>query len=479
MKAFIKLFPLILLSAFSTSLVAAEEPRPNIVFILADDMGYGDCGVYNLESKIDTPHIDQLAKEGLRFSDAHAAASTCTPSRYGLLTGINPARTGVLNTLLKRGDPIIAKDETTIASFLKDQGYITRMIGKWHLGFEMDRSGKKPALDFSKPLVGGPLDHGFDSFYGIHSSPGAAPLCYIRGREVVDRPTEKTTWKKDNQGAKSKTVKGLMAPRFVQEEVSPSFCREAVEIIREHAASKKSKPLFLYYASPIPHRPWVPSAAFKGKSKLGEYGDFVMQLDDVVEQINSALKETGLDKNTILVFTSDNGPGPRAVKAVSPFGHASAGVLRGKKSDSWEGGHRVPMIAKWPGRIEPSSVTAATVNFTDFFATLAEMLDVDLAKACPGQAEDSYSFFPVLLNPSTEHQRPAAIHGRHAIRDGDWKLISSARHEDAAKVKRSRFGLYNLADDIAEQNDVSQTYPERAKRLFTEFRKFAESRKLK
>jgi arylsulfatase A len=191
------------------------------------------------------------------------------------------------------------------------------------------------------------------------------------------------------------------------------------------------------------------------------------------------LKETGLDKDTLLIFTSDNGPGPIAVKEMSALKHASAGVLRGKKSDSWEGGHRVPMIAKWPGRIEPSSVTDATVNFTDFFATLAEMLDVDLPTSYPGQKEDSYSFFPVLLDPSTEHQRPAAIHGRHAIRDADWKLISSARHEDAARIKRSRFELYNLAEDIAEQNDVSQSHPETVKRLFTEFKEFANSRKLK
>ena len=182
----------------ATAAVATPLSKPNIIIILADDMGYGDCGVYNSESKIKTPHIDQLAEEGLLFTDAHAAASTCTPSRYGLLTGTNPVRTGVLNTLLGRGDPIIAENEKTITSMLKDQGYATRMIGKWHLGFETDKSGKRPVLDFSKPLMGGPLDRGFDSFYGMHSSAGAPPLCFIRDRRVVAFPTEKGIIKKYN-----------------------------------------------------------------------------------------------------------------------------------------------------------------------------------------------------------------------------------------------------------------------------------------
>jgi arylsulfatase A-like enzyme len=278
----------------------------------------------------------------------------------------------------------------------------------------------------------------------------------------VEEPTSTLSFQKE-RGGKSTTVTASASPGFSLEETSPLFCRKAVEIIREHAASKQKNPLFLYYASPIPHEPWVPSKQFQGKSTVGRYGDFVMQLDDVVGQINGALKETGLDRNTLLVFTSDNGPGPDAVRVMSEHEHASAGVLRGKKSDSWEGGHRVPLIAKWPGRIEPASVTDATVNFTDVFATLAEMLELDLTQSYPGQAIDSHSFFAVLLDPSTKHQRPAAIHGRHAIRDGDWKLISSARHEDAARVKRSRFELYSLADDIGEQNDVSQSHPETVK----------------
>jgi len=469
------LFPVLGVAVVLFVAQASMAERPNIIVILADDMGYGDVGAYNPDSKISTPNIDQLAKEGLRFTDAHSAGSTCTPSRYGLLTGINPARTGVLNTLLSRGTPIVDDDEPTIASLLKEQGYITKMIGKWHLGFQMDAKGK---FDFSQQLMGGPMDHGFDSFFGIHSSPGASPLCYIRGSHVVALPTEKGTVQKYRGEGTLVEVPVRMSPGYRPEEASPTFCREAIEIIREHAASKETQPLFLYYASPLPHQPWVPNAAFKGKSAVGDYGDFIMQLDDGVGQINNALKETGLDKNTLLIFASDNGPGPWAVEAMKAYGHASTGVLRGKKSDVWEAGHRVPFIVKWPGRVPAASVSDVIINETDIFATLAEILEVDRAQAYPS-AKDSCSFLPVLLDPAQTFQRPAMINGRHAIREGDWKLIADRRHEDAATIEQSKFQLFNLADDIAEKNDVSDAYPERADRLFEEYRKFAESRELK
>jgi len=470
---------LVALFALSAATVYGADTQPNIILILADDMGYGDCGVYNPESKIKTPHIDQLASEGLRFTDAHSASGTCTPSRYGLLTGINPVRTGVLNTLLSRGEPIIAEDEKTIADMLRDQGYITRMIGKWHLGFEMDTSEQKSVYDFSEPLLGGPLDRGFDSFYGIHSSPGASPLCYFSGRDVVTKPTEKITFKTQRANSAWVTIKADISPGFVQEEVSPTFCRQAVELIHAHAESKEARPLFLYYASPIPHRPWVPSAAFQGKSGQGDYGDFVMQLDAVVGQINAALKETGLDQNTLLIFTSDNGPGPLAVKAMKHVGHASAGVLRGQKSYSWEGGHRIPLIAKWPGRIAANEQTTAVINFTDVFATFAELLEVDAATHYPHSAADSHSFLSVLLDPSQAYQRPGLMFNREGARDGDWKLVSKSRVRKMEVAKASQFELFNLRNDLSEQNDVAQKHPERVERLFKAYRDYAANRELK
>ena len=375
----------LLISALSLcGVIFADEPRPpNIVIILADDMGYGDCGAYNPASKIKTPHIDQLAKEGIRFIVAHAAASTCTPSRYGLLTGINPVRTGVLNTLLARGDPIIAEEEKTIANLLKDHGYTTHMIGKWHLGFEMDMAGKKKQFDFSKPILGGPVDRGFDSFYGIAASAGSSPVCYFKDREVPVLPTAKGAWTQHRGGGNSSTSKVDISPELKMEDISPQLCTEALKLIRNYADSDSAQPFFLYYALTGPHQPWVPTQAFQGKSGLGDYGDFMMQLDDEVGQVHAALKETGLDKNTLLIFTSDNGPGPYATRLMAESDHAAAGGLRGIKADIWEGGHREPFIVKWPGKTPEGSTSDAVINFTDVFATLAEMLGVDVAETYP------------------------------------------------------------------------------------------------
>lgn len=458
---------------------AGAATPPNIILILADDLGYGDCSVYHPASKINTPHIDQLAAEGLRFTDAHAAASTCTPSRYGLLTGTNPVRTGVLNTLLSRGDPIIAEDEKTLATLLRDQGYVTRMIGKWHLGFETERVGKKPAPNLHQPLIGGPLDRGFDSFYGLESSASSSPIYLIRDRRAVSLPTEKGTiglYKED----RSISHKKVMLPAGLRvEAISPMLCQEALEVIRAQAASQDAKPLFLYYALPAPHQPWVPSAAFKGKSGLGDYADFVMQLDDVVGQINQALKDTGLDQNTLLIFTSDNGTGPPAVKVMAHAGHASSAMLRGAKADCWEGGHRVPFIAKWPGRIAANQHTQALVNFTDLFATLAELFKVDMHADYPSSGRDSHSFLSTLLQHAPPSKRPGMMFSRSGVRHGDWKLVSKARVSKTETLQLEQFDLYNLAQDIAERNDLSQSNPERANELFQAFQAYLQRRELK
>ena len=455
----------------------SASSSPNIILILADDLGYGDCTVTNPESKIKTPHLEQLAREGLSFTDAHAAASTCTPSRYGLLTGINPVRTGVLNTLLSEGKPIISEEEKTIAHLLKDQGYATHMIGKWHLGF--DTGGKKKDFDFDQAFIGGPIDRGFDSYFGIHSSPGAFPLFYLKDRKAVAKPSEKTSWEKMKTGGGTTTIKGLKSADFELDEASPTFCQKAVDLINAHAASKSDQPFFLYYASPIPHSPWVPSKAFKGKSGHGDYGDFVMQLDDVVGQINQALKDTGLDQNTLLIFSSDNGPGPHATRLMAAKDHHCAGPLRGAKASIYEGGHRVPFIAKWPGKISPGSKTTAIINFTDVFATFAQLFDSKIS-AYPS-VQDSHSFLPTLLGTSDTHTRPAMINGNYSIRQGPWKLSSKGnlKRSDSTKVKASQFQLHKLTDDLAEQNDLSGEQPEKAQQLLNELTQFIGQRQLK
>ena len=474
---FAKMSFLLIIFCFATNVSVAE--RPNIVLILADDLGFGDCTAFNPQSKIKTPHIDALANEGLRFTDAHSAAGTCTPSRYGLLTGINPARTGVANTLLTTGTPIISEDEKTLASMLQSHGYNTRMIGKWHLGFEKEKLGRRFAFDFSKPVRGGPLDRGFESWFGTHGSTASQPLCYFNGRHVIKKPTSSITVTKQ-RGDKTSTFQLPAAPGFSLSETSPICCRKAVQLIHDYAAQPQQKPLFLYYASPIPHEPWVPTKQFHGKSGLGPYGDFVMQLDDVVGQINKALQETGLAPNTLLIFTSDNGPGPGAWRQMGEQGHASSGILRGHKANCWEGGHRVPFIAKWPGRIPAASQTSAIINFTDLFATLSELVSNSPARVSSETIPlDSISFLNILFNPSTKHSRPSMVHRGHAIREGNWKLARNARQTDAAEVTQEKFELYNLAKDPGEKENVANEHPQITGRLFSQFSTFAENRKLK
>jgi arylsulfatase A len=293
MKTSTLLFVLI----FAFTARAAE--KPNIIVIYADDMGYGDCTVNNPESKIPTPNIDRLAKEGMRFTDAHSPSSTCTASRYGLLTGTCPVRRGVVNGLTGLG-PVIDKDEVTVADFLKNHGYVTRMIGKWHLGFEMYGDGPRKTFDFSKPLVGGPLDCGFDSFFGLTKAPSGPPYFYIRGREPAAKPTETTPGTKRDlkaNGRDSRTAYagGDIATGFVPEECNAAFSDEAVKIVNDHAESDQGKPLFLYHAMLEPHVPWLPGEEFAGKSKAGSYGDYIEQLDYEVGRVLAALNETGLE----------------------------------------------------------------------------------------------------------------------------------------------------------------------------------------
>ncbi len=479
--SFAALVAAVLLAGVTAAPARAADPlaRPNIVVILADDMGYGDCGATNPNAKIPTPHIDRLAREGLLFTDAHSASGTCTPSRYGLLTGINPARTGVSNTLLRNGKPVIAETETTIATLLRDRGYATAMVGKWHLGFDMDMSGQKPAFDFSQPLTGGPLDRGFDRFFGIHSSPGAAPYFYIDGRHPVAVPRETTAGGPQGRANKTSWGRGKIAPGYIHEEVSARLCDRAVAMIRDHAAAQEQPPFFLYYALSSPHAPWLPTKEFAGKSGVGVYGDFMVQLDHEVGRIAEALRETGLETNTLLIVTSDNGPGPDSATESQAAGHDVSGGLRGGKAMAWEGGHRVPFIVKWPGRVKPGRVSTSTINFTDLFATLAELLGVDAAAAYPGVTRDSHSFLVALFEPGTRHPRSPMVNTEDCIRIDDWKLVHPRRRQGPTETAVSKFELYNLADDLAEQNDVLAAHPEQAQRLFEQYREFIGQRKLK
>ena len=466
-----KKLALALLLSFLSVSYGAE--KPNIIFILADDMGYGDCSINNPESKILTPNIDRLAKAGVRFTDAHSAAAVCTPSRYGLLSGTCPARTDINNFTAASG-PVIAPDEATIADLLKAQGYATHMIGKWHLGFE----GGTRAFDFSKPLTGGPLDCGFDTYYGINKAPSSPPYFYIRDREADAKPDGYIESNGEKGMDRRKVYReGEAAPGFKPEEVTERMCREAVRIIRDYGESDKKQPFFLYYALTSPHSPWLPSEKFKGKSEAGMYGDFIVQLDDEVGRITKALEKSGLEEDTLIIFTSDNGPmwmeGDK-----KKFGHHACGVLKGHKASPNEGGHRVPFIARWPGNISAGTVSETTLNFTDVFATLAEMFDVDSKKEYPSMAKDSFSFYQALFEPEKRISRPPMIVGNYSLRMDDWKLVARKRGKKGGIPVSTDINIYNLAEDLSEQNDLALSKPERLQAMYDKYRDFLESREL-
>jgi arylsulfatase A len=446
---------------------ASSKPvprRPNIVFIMADDMGYGDPGCYNPNSKTPTPAIDGIAKEGVRFTDAHAAGAWCVPSRYGLLTGRYPFR-----TKLDLRHSLIDLGRTTIASLLKERGYHTACIGKWHLGFE----GGAEKIDFNKPMHGGPVDHGFDYFFGMHASLDIPPYYYIENDRCVAAPTEHIEASSSPdvtpiQGAFWR--EGDIAPGFKHDEVLPMFTDKATGFIREHRAERGNAPFFLYLALAAPHTPWLPTGRFKGMTDSGDYGDFVAQVDASVGRVLKTLKELGLEEDTLVVFTSDNGPVWFAAD-VARYDHRSTHLLRGMKSDAYEGGHRMPFVARWPNHIPAGSISDETICFTDMLATFAALVGAEL----PANAgEDSYNVLPAMLGRPHESPIHEGLVVASSIRQGDWKLIFGdgegglSRKYGGGEPRAPRKipgELYNLRDDLSETTNLYEAKPEIVERL--------------
>ena len=442
--------------------------KPNIVIILADDMGYGDITPFNPESKIATPHLDRLASEGMTFTDAHSGGSLCQPSRFSLLTGLYYVRSPHFND---KAGPILKEDQPTLPGMLRAEGYHTAMVGKWHLGF--DRKGEKKPTDkfrpfaYDKPLTGGPVDRGFDSFFGMHASLDIPPYFYIRDRTPTRAPTD-TIEDNDSLGTEENWnwIQGAfwrggpVGPDFKHVEVTPRFAKEASQVIESHDGAK---PLFLYMPLPSPHTPWLPTKEFAGKSKAGMYGDFMTQVDHVVGEILASLEKAGMTENTLVLFTSDNGP-VWYDKDTRKFGHSSVGPLRGMKGSVWEGGHRVPFIVKWPGRVKAGSRTDQLVAFADLFATFAEL--AGKTKIEPGTARDSSSFAPTLLTGKTSRRAPI-LHSHRTIRDGNWKLIlgPSGRGFGSARGKKYSTELHNLKDDLGEKKNLAEEMPEKVESL--------------
>ena len=430
-------FLMICFADCAVSLFAAEQP--NIVYILADDLGYGDPGCFNPRSKIPTPRIDRLASEGMRFTDAHSPSSVCTPTRYALLTGRYAWRTRLQRNVLGPWDkPLIAPDRLTVGKLLQQHGYATACIGKWHLGQSYATTDGKPPIggakkalsnvDFTQPISDGPISRGFDHYFGT-IVPNYPPYCFIEDDRTVGIPTLPMAGANFN-------IPGPTVPGWKLEDILPGLTTHAVTWIED--AAKKERPFFLYFSLTSPHYPVVPSSEFKGSTPVGAYGDFVHQTDWSIGQVLDALERTGAADNTLIIFTSDNGPeitgevNPGAYDRVQQFGHRSAGELRGAKRDAWEGGHRVPFIARWPGKIPAGTSSDEVICHVDFLATVAAILGKKLPD---NAAEDSVSILPVLLGQ--EHQgsiREATVHhsarGKFAIRRGDWVFIDAPSGDD-------------------------------------------------
>lgn len=453
-----------------------QHTKPNIIYILSDDMGYGDVSANNEACPFETPSLDALAKHGLRFTDAHASSAVCTPSRYSIITGRYNWRSTLKEGVLGGySSPLIPEGRTTVAHLLKACGYRTEAIGKWHLGMEFPKKpgfieqedfAQSEGIDFTGTIKNSPVSVGFDHFYGISGSLDMPPYVYIEDDRFSAIPDHLT------KGAgKGFWREGLTAPGFVHEEVLDHLTDKVVESI----AKRGEDPFFIYFALPAPHTPILPHPKFQGKSKTNAYGDFVLHCDDVLRRVKEALQAEGLLENTLIIFTSDNGCSPMADFAeLAEKGHNPSYHFRGMKSDIFEGGHRVPLLLQWPARIPQGKVCNRLVSLSDLFATLAELLGYEVG---PSMAEDSVSNLPLWDDPSSPEVRSTLVHqsidGSLSIRSGQWKLElcrgsggwSHPKPDSPEEAGLPRFQLYNLADDISERNNVVADHPELVERL--------------
>ena len=462
--------------ALTLNQVSAADPTPNIVVIYTDDQGFGDASCLNPEAKFHTPNLDRLAAEGIAFTNAHCADTVCTPSRYGLLTGRycwrTVKKTGVLGA---EAECLITDDRLTLASLLRSSGYHTAMVGKWHLG--VDFPGETGSRDWTQPVQDMPLDNGFDYFFGIPASLNYGVLAWFEGRFAKVPPTLFTA-KKPNQRHSDYRIMppyqqtpeatrrelgklGMeVAPDFIDNQCLTRFTDKAIVWMRSKAGdARRGKPFFLYLPYTSPHYPVCPLPEFHGQGECGGYGEFVIETDHHVGRLLGFLDETGLAENTLVVFTSDNGPENSWKQRIVEFGHHSSGPYRGGKREIYEGGHRVPFFVRWPAGIkQPGRRWNGLVGQTDLLATVAEIVKSEL----PDDAgEDSQSFAQVLRDASSTYQRlPLISHGssgRFAVTHGRWKLIMAHR--------KAELELYDLEADPGETTNVVADHPETAATL--------------
>ena len=459
-----------------------EQNLPNVIIVLADDLGYGDISSFNPNGKIPTPHIDAIGRAGIRCTDAHSPSAVCTPTRYGLLTGRYSWRTHLKNGVLTgTSGPLIAPDRLTIAEMLKNQGYTTGFIGKWHLGWTwsvIDSSVKHGSgwnaedfgnIDFNGPVTQGPQDVGFDYSFGHAASLDIAPYVYVENGEITEAPdgitvdTGKYTWWRE----------GPTGADFDHHDVTPNFFRKSIDFISRK--SKSSSPFFLYLALPSPHTPILPTGIWQDTSRINPYADFVMMIDHYMGELDKSLEDAGIIENTLVVFTSDNGCSPEAdFEILASFNHHPGHIFRGHKADIYEGGHRVPFVARWPNQITKESIIDKTISLTDLMATLAEISDYSIIN---GQGEDSYSLMPLFKGQPEEFSRKNTIHhsinGSFAIRQDQYKLIlcpgsggwSDPRPGSDLEVDLPRFQLYDLETDPGETKNIIDDHSELANEM--------------
>lgn len=504
MKKFISLLLLLITPCLS---VRGQGEMPNILFILADDLGYGDVGCYNPESKVPTPHLDRMASQGMLFTDAHSPSTVCTPTRYSILTGRMAFRTGMRGVFTGAGGPCMIEEERlTLGGMLQQRGYETALFGKWHVGMTFfDKDGKPinengleavRRIDYSRAMPDAPIHRGFDHFFGSVCCPTTDWLyAFIDGDRIpvpptgiIDRgPLPKHAYSRDNRP-------GMIAPGYSMEEIDLQFLEKSLAFLDEHARKKEKKPFFLFHSTQAVHLPSFPADAFKGKTKAGPHGDFIFQLDHVVGELLKALDRHKLADNTLVIFTSDNGPEVPTILAMRrDHKHDGARPWRGVKRDQWEGGHRIPFIARWPGRIKANSRSDQVLCLTDMMATCAALTG---AKIPAKDGEDSVNMLPALLGkdegkPIRQYTLHQTISLALAIRRGPWKYLD---HKGSGGNNYNRPGtwgmkqyvlpekapdapgqLYNLESDPGETTNLYFKNPEIVRELKGKLEEFKKS----
>lgn len=461
----------------------AAQPKPNIVLILADDMGIDSIAALNDQCGIPTPHLDKLLAQGMSFSDAHSGSAVCTPTRYGVLTGRYAWRSRLKKGIVRQWErPLIEEGRLALPGMLKEKGYNTACIGKWHLGWNWPKKGggftsKLNEIDFSAKIEGGPAGCGFDYYFG-DDVPNWQPFVWIENGKMLGIPNKKVSFAKHYHSGS-----GIGIEDWSLEAVLPKITEKSVEYINEQ--SKTDNPFFLFFPLTSPHTPIAPSKDFQGKSGISRYADFLMETDWCVGQVLDALDKNGMNDNTLVIFTADNGTSPKCDFAELKSKKTDLqNHWRGMKADAFEGGHRVPFIVRWPGHIKPGTQSDQIISLVDIMATCADTVGIKLPETA---AEDSVSLMPVLKGNDVNGSLHEAvichsISGRFVLRKGDWKLLFTAgsggwslpKDNDALKEGLPKWQLYNLSTDPKETNNLIEKYPEVVAELTKILREYVE-----